>query len=80
MKSDDEREVVWDPADDEPPIELPPKRHPLANVVLTICGLIAMASPLALWISWTQEILMSVFSIAIACILVCVAIVHFDPE
>jgi hypothetical protein len=80
MTDEQEREIVWDVGNDDPPVVLPLKRHPVANAVLTVCGLIAMASPLALWISWTEEILINVFVLALVCIAVCWGIVAFDPE
>jgi hypothetical protein len=74
------RDAVWDPASDAPPAHQPRERGPVADVILHICGLVAMASPLAAWIAWTQTILVTVFVTALTCILICWLIVSFDPE
>ena len=72
-------QTLWDPASDEP-IRVPKARHPIANAILIMCGLFAMASPLLLWISWTKEMLTTIFFTSLVCIVICYIIVRLDPE
>ena len=72
-----EQESMWDPAKDDPPFRAPPRRSRLASTTLEVCGVIAMASPLALWVAWTQTMLLSILALALVCIAVCWLIVHF---
>lgn len=68
---------LWDPGTDEPPFPAPPERGRVAETALQVCGVIAMASPLALWIAWTGTILLLVLAVALACIAACWLIVYF---
>jgi amino acid transporter len=50
------------------------------ETVLTICGLILILSPLALWISWTKAIFYSVLGVAGVALFVAYAMVMLTSD
>ena len=52
----------------------------LVGTVLTVCGLLLIVSPVALWVSWTQEIFQLVLGVALGALLVALVLVMFGRE
>lgn len=57
--------------------KIPPR---LMGVLLTLCGLILILSPLALWISWTKTIFNAVLSTAILALVVAYGLISLSRE
>jgi hypothetical protein len=68
---------MLDAAGDTPAVPLFRERGPLAEFIIAVCGLTALATPLILWVSWTQEIFMTALVVGLVCIAVCWAVVTF---
>ena len=52
----------------------------LMGVMLTVCGLILILSPLALWISWTKTIFNTVLSTALIALVIAFALIMLSRE
>ena len=54
------------------------QRNWFEEKLITVFGLFALASPLLLWISWTQVMFEIVLALSIVSIAVCYGVVHFS--
>jgi hypothetical protein len=52
----------------------------LMGVLLTVCGLVLILSPLALWISWTTTIFNTVLSAALLALVIAFALIMLSRE
>ena len=50
------------------------------GVLLTVCGLVLILSPLALWISWTTTIFNTVLSAALLALVIAFALIMLSRE
>jgi hypothetical protein len=52
----------------------------LREVVITICGLIALISPVVLWTAWSKEVFYAVIVVGCGAILVIYLLIMWSPE
>jgi hypothetical protein len=73
--SENDEYSLWDAALDDPPEPAPIDRGPLVEGAIVVFGLIALVCPLALWIAWTETILLSVLAVGLFSIAACYLLV-----
>ena len=69
---------MLDIATERPVVPAFRERSARAEMVIVIFGLIALASPLALWIAWTQELLLLTSGAGLISTLLCWLTVRFS--
>jgi hypothetical protein len=72
------RGSMRDIATEKPAVPEFRQRGWFAELLISVFGLIALATPLLLWISWTQEQFEIVFGLGVFSIAVCYCVVHFS--
>lgn len=70
-------DVMLDAATDRPAVPLFRERGWLAELVIAVCGLTALATPLILWVSWSKEIFIPALAVGLTCIAICWLVVTF---
>ena len=50
------------------------------NVCISLCGLVVLVAPLALWIAWTKMIFFSILGASFIALLVIVTIAWLTPD
>ena len=68
---------MLDAATDRPAVPLFRERGWLAELVIAVCGLTALATPLILWVSWSKEIFIPALAVGLTCIAICWLVVTF---
>lgn len=51
-----------------------------ANALLTICGLIVLVTPLALWVAWTKQIFFAVLGGGLIAFFIALAVIATAPD
>ncbi len=62
---------MLDIATERPVVPAFRERSARSEAIIAVFGLIALASPLALWIAWTRELLLLAFGAGIVSTLIC---------
>ncbi|HEX6115256.1 MAG TPA: hypothetical protein VFZ10_23380 [Geminicoccaceae bacterium] len=52
----------------------------LRNIAITVCGLIALFSPLFLWIAWDQAVFWIVLAVGCGAVVAAFLLVRMSPE
>ena len=73
-----EQDGMLDVATDRPVVPAFRERSLRSEIIISVFGLIALASPLALWIAWSQEILLVALGAGLISTLICWLTVHFS--
>jgi hypothetical protein len=50
------------------------------GVLITVCGLIALVTPLLLWLAWSKEMFWLVIALGCAALLIICALVWSSPD
>ena len=69
---------MLDIATERPVVPAFKERSLRSEIIIGVFGLIALASPLALWIAWTQEMLLIVSGAGLVSTLICWLTVRFS--
>ena len=50
------------------------------NTCISVCGLIVLIAPLALWVAWTKTIFFSILGVSLTALAIIVAIAWLTPD
>lgn len=68
--------LLWDAA----AFRITMENSVLRNIAITVCGLIALFSPLFLWIAWDQAVFWIVLAVGCGAVVAAFLLVRMSPE